>query len=145
MSELTYDIIVESFEGTAVFCDSSVNSSCDVIIGGSINEELPPIIQRIPINFGLFKDDASEEIETFTLEIRNNDPVTTFTNDPRQTTIFISDTDGEYGITQTRCDRPHTVLVLSVTVQGTGWCGVLSARMGQQCIIMLNFRNAQVM
>ena len=87
-SELTYDITVESFSGTAL-------NSIDFQAAAEIDEDFTPMFQRIPVNFTIFPDDAPEGIETFTFQLRNSDPYITFTNDPRETTIFIFDIDGE--------------------------------------------------
>ena len=87
-SELTYDITVESFPGSAL-------NFIDFIAQAEIDEDFSPNQQRIPVNFRILPDDAPEGIEMFTFQFRNNDPDTTFTNDPRETTIFIFDTDSE--------------------------------------------------
>ena len=87
-SELTYDITVESFPGTAL-------NIIDFIAAAEIDELFIPTQQRIPVNFSIVPDDAPDGMETFTFQLRNNDPDTTFTNNPRETTIAITDTDGE--------------------------------------------------
>ena len=87
-SELTYDITVESFPGTAL-------NGIDFIATAELDEDFIPTQQRIPVNFRIIPDDAPEGIETFSFQLRNNDPETTFTNNPRETTISIFDTDSE--------------------------------------------------
>ena len=87
-SELTYDITVESFPGTAL-------NNIDFVAAIELDEDFIPTQQRIPVNFRIIPDDAPEGIETFSFQLRNNDPDTTFTNDPRETTISIFDTDSE--------------------------------------------------
>ena len=87
-SELTYDITIESFTGTATIRD--------FIAAGETDELFTPDLQRIAVNFQIIPDNLPEGIETFTFQLRNNDPATTFTNNPRETTISIFDTDGEF-------------------------------------------------
>ena len=87
-SELTYDITVESFPGIAL-------NNIDFRAAAEIEEDFSPRQQRIPVNFIIIPDDAPEGIETFSFQLRNNDPDTTFTNNPRETTISIFDTDSE--------------------------------------------------
>ena len=87
-SELTYDITIESFPGSALY-------GIDFWAQAEIDEDFSPTQQRIPANFIIIPDDAPEGIEMFTFQLRNNDPDTTFTNDPRETTISIFDTDSE--------------------------------------------------
>ena len=95
-SELTYDITVESFPGTALI-------NLDFIAAAEYDEDFIPTQQRIPINFRIIPDDAPEGIETFSFQLRNNDPDTTFTNAPRETTISIFDTDSECCILRAIC------------------------------------------
>ena len=97
-SELTYDIIIESFSGTALY-----GFNLDFIASVEINENFSPTQQSIPVNFVIVPDDAPEGIEMFTFQLRNNDPDTTFTNDPRETTISIFDTDSECCILRAIC------------------------------------------
>ena len=85
-SELTYDISVESFSGSAL-------NGIDFIALAEIDEDFSPNQQRIPANFRIIPDDAPEGIEMFTFQLHNNDPDTTFTKNPRETTISIFDTD----------------------------------------------------
>ena len=107
-SELTYDVTVESFSGSALI-------NIDFRATAQINEHFSPNQQRIAINFVIVPDDAPEGIEMFTFQLRNNDPDTTFTNDPRETTISIFDTDSEccisrasrglHGLPQCMCSK----------------------------------------
>ena len=93
-SELTYDITIESFPGSAL-------NGIDFFVQAEIDEDFIPTQQRIPVIFAILRDDAPEGIVMFTFQLRNNDPDTTFTKDPRETTISIFDTDsGECCITQ---------------------------------------------
>ena len=87
-SELTYDITIESFSGSAL-------NRIDFIALAELDEDFIPTQQRIPVNFRIIPDDAPEGIETFSFQLRNNDPDTTFTNNPRETIISIFDTDSE--------------------------------------------------
>ena len=95
-SELTYDITIESFSGSAL-------NEIDYFAAAEIDEDFIPMQQRIPVNFLIMPDDAPEGIEMFTFQLRNNDPDTTFTNDPRETTISIFDTDSECCILRAIC------------------------------------------
>ena len=114
-SELTYDITVESFPGTAL-------NIIDFIAAAEVDEGFFPTQQRIPVNFVILPDDAPEDIEIFTFQLRNNDPDTTFTNDPRETTISIFDIDGECCMYTSKSwpTWQASVHVLKVTVHGSG-------------------------
>ena len=92
MSELTYDITIESFPGSAL-------NGIDFLAYAETDEDFVPTQQRIPVNFRIIPDDAPEGIEMFTFQLRNNDPDTIFTKDPRETTIYIFDS-GECCITR---------------------------------------------
>ena len=91
MSELTYNITIDFFSGSAIIC-----GSCDVQSLAKHHEVITPMQQRIPVNFRIFPDDVPEGIETFTVQIRNNDPATNFTNYPGEATISIFDDYGRY-------------------------------------------------
>ena len=91
MSELTYNITIDFFSGSALIC-----GSCYVQSLAKHHEVITPIQQRIPVNFRIFPDDVPEGIETFTVQIRNNDPATNFTNYPGEATISIFDDYGRY-------------------------------------------------
>ena len=96
-SELTYDVTIESFSGSAL-------NNIDFLAIEEIDEDFSPNQQRFPVNFVIIPDDAPEGIKMFTFQLRNNDPDTIFTKDPRETTISIFDTDsGECCITQAIC------------------------------------------
>ena len=108
-SELTYDITIESFTGTATIRD--------FIAAGETDELFTPDLQRIAVNFQIIPDDLPEGIETFSFQLRNNDPATTFTNDPRETTISIFDTDGEFQARDGLHGKPQsfsTCLLISI-------------------------------
>ena len=97
---MTYDIIIESFPGSAF-------SNLDYFAAAEIDEDFSPNQQRIPVNFVILPDDAPEGIEMFTFQLRNNDQEITFTNDPRETTISIFDTDSECCSSQAIRGRPQ--------------------------------------
>ena len=92
-SELTYNITIQSFMGTAL-------RDSDFRAIAAINEIFTPEQQRVPIHFQILPDDVPEELETFTFRLRNNDLDTPFTIDPQQATIFINDTDSKCCTTQ---------------------------------------------
>ena len=87
-SELTYDITIETFMGTAL-------NNIDFQASTEIVEAFTPRQQRIPVNFRILPDEVPEGIEIFTFQLRNNNPDTTFINDPQETTISIIDTDSK--------------------------------------------------
>ena len=87
-SELTYDITINTFNGTALN-NSDFQATTEI-------DEFTPEQQRVPINFWILPDDVPEAIETFTFRLHNNDPDTSFTIDPLVTTIFIFDNDSKY-------------------------------------------------
>ena len=117
-SELTYDITIESFPGFR-----SAFFNLDYFAAAEIDEDFIPTQQRIPVNFAILPDDAPEGIEMFTFQLRNNDPDTTFTNAPRQTTIFINDTDSECCISRASCglhDWPQCMCSKRQCMHGSG-------------------------
>ena len=118
-SELTYDITVENFPGSAL-------NNLDFIATAEYDEVFIPTKQRIPVNFSILPDAVPEEIETFTFQLRNNDPDTTFTNNPRETTISITDTESEcynYYKSKVNSACQVSVLVLKAAVHESELCG----------------------
>ena len=87
-SELTYDIRIETFFNDA-----------DIIIAPLIFEEFSPIFQSISVNFTILPDFEPENEEIFFIVLHNNNPNTTFTDDPPIAPISILDTDSECCIT----------------------------------------------
>ena len=96
LSELSYNITIESFNGTAL-----MGERLDFRATAEIDETFTSSIQRIPVNFQIIPDSIPEGNETFTFRLRNNDPDTaSFINFPPRATITIFDSDSECCITQ---------------------------------------------
>ena len=93
MSELTYNVTIEFLSGSAIIME--VCDSCDIQTTAENHATFYPRQQRIPVNFKIFSDNVTEAIETFTVQLHNNDSATDFTTDPREATISILD-DGEF-------------------------------------------------